>query len=70
MKLFPKLAITVSALLIGTTACLSLSFYFAERHAIRAQARFGAQKENRSEEIPPGMTWFGPGGTPEELRLP
>jgi signal transduction histidine kinase len=38
MKLFPKLALTVSGLLIGTTACLSLSFYFAERRAIRAEA--------------------------------
>jgi len=38
MKLFPKLALTVSGLLIGTTACLSLSFYFAERLAIRAEA--------------------------------
>src|SRR5258708_33300545 len=38
MKLFPKLALTVSTLLIGTTLCLSLSFYFAERHSIRAQA--------------------------------
>src|SRR5580765_7804966 len=38
MKLFPKLALTVSALLIGTTVCLSLSFYLAERRAIRAEA--------------------------------
>jgi len=38
MKLFPKLALTVSSLLIGTTACLSLSFYLAERRAIRAEA--------------------------------
>jgi signal transduction histidine kinase len=37
MKLFPKLALAVSGLLIGTTACLSLSFYFAERHAICAE---------------------------------
>src|ERR1035438_5437108 len=38
MKLFPKLALTISSLLIGTTACLSLSFYVAERRAIRAEA--------------------------------
>src|SRR5258708_7172125 len=38
MKLFPKLALTVSTLLIGTTLCLSLSFYFAERRSIRAEA--------------------------------
>jgi signal transduction histidine kinase len=38
MKLFPKLALTVSGLLIGTILCLSLSFYLAERRAIRAQA--------------------------------
>src|SRR5476651_38028 len=38
MKLFPKLALTVSLLLIGTTVCLSLSFYFAERRLIRAEA--------------------------------
>jgi|GEM_PF-1101991 signal transduction histidine kinase len=38
MKLFPKLALTVSALLMGTTACLSLSFYLAEQCAIRTEA--------------------------------
>ncbi len=38
MKLFPKLALTVSTLLIGTTVCLSISFYFAERRSIRAEA--------------------------------
>src|SRR5579859_6154348 len=38
MKLFPKLALTVSVLLIGTTMALSLSFYIAERRSIRAQA--------------------------------
>ncbi len=38
MKLFPKLALTVSSLLIGTTLCLSVSFYFAERRSIRAEA--------------------------------
>jgi len=38
MKLFPKLALTVSGLLIGATVCTSLSFYFAERRAIRAEA--------------------------------
>src|SRR5439155_12621185 len=38
MKLFPKLALAVSTLLIGTTLCLSVSFYFAERRSIRAQA--------------------------------
>ncbi len=38
MKLFPKLALTVSSLLIGTTICLSLSFYWAERRSIRFEA--------------------------------
>ncbi len=38
MKLFPKLALTISSLLIGTTVCLSLSFYIAERRSIRFQA--------------------------------
>src|SRR5258707_15627245 len=38
MKLFPKLDLTVSALLIGTIVCLCLSFYIAERRTIRAQA--------------------------------
>ncbi|HVO32445.1 MAG TPA: HAMP domain-containing protein, partial [Elusimicrobiota bacterium] len=38
MKLFPKLALAVSALLMGTTACLSFSFYWAERQSIRAEA--------------------------------
>jgi signal transduction histidine kinase len=38
MKLFPKLALTVSTLLIGTTLCLSASFYIAERRWIRAEA--------------------------------
>ncbi len=38
MKLFPKLALTISTLLIGTTLCLSVSFYFAERRSIRAEA--------------------------------
>jgi signal transduction histidine kinase len=38
MKLFPKLALIVSGLLMGTTACLSLSFYVAERRSIRRQA--------------------------------
>ena len=44
MTLFPKLALTVSVLLIGTTLCLSLSFYFAERRSIRA----GADQERRA----------------------
>src|SRR6266700_2947640 len=38
MKLFPKLALMVSVLLIGTTFALSLSFYVAERRSIRTQA--------------------------------
>jgi signal transduction histidine kinase len=38
MKLFPKLALAVSALLVGTTLALSISFYLAERRSIRAQA--------------------------------
>src|ERR1041385_8047220 len=38
MKLFPKLALAVSTLLVGTILALSLSFYFAERRTIRAQA--------------------------------
>src|SRR5467141_3064257 len=38
MKLFPKLALAVSALLVGTTLALSVSFYLAERRSIRAQA--------------------------------
>ena len=38
MKLFPKLALSVSILLIGTTLCLSMSFYLAERRSIRAEA--------------------------------
>lgn len=38
MNLFPKLALAVSGLLIGTTLCLSLSFYWAERRSIRAEA--------------------------------
>src|SRR5258706_2076059 len=38
VKLFPKLALTVSTLLIGTTLCLSISFYIAERRSIREEA--------------------------------
>src|SRR5437762_1028055 len=38
MKLFPKLALLVSTLLVGTTLCLSLSFYWAERRSIRLEA--------------------------------
>src|SRR5882762_11037861 len=38
MKLFPKLALTISTLLVGTTLALSVSFYLAERRSIRAQA--------------------------------
>jgi signal transduction histidine kinase len=38
MKLFPKLALMVSALVIGTTVCLSLSFYLTERRSIRTEA--------------------------------
>ncbi len=38
MKLFPKLAIAVSALLVAVTLALSGSFYIAERRSIRAQA--------------------------------
>ena len=38
MKLFPKLAFTISTLLIGATLALSASFYLAERRSIRIQA--------------------------------
>lgn len=38
MRLFPKLALTVSTLLMGTTACLSFSFYWMERRQIQRQA--------------------------------
>src|ERR1700682_5331085 len=38
MKLFQKLALTISTLLLMTIVVLSISFYFAERHSIRAQA--------------------------------
>ena len=38
MKLFPKLALAVSLLLVGTTLALSVCFYIAERRFIRAQA--------------------------------
>jgi signal transduction histidine kinase len=38
MKLFPKLALTISALLVGATLALSASFYLAERRSIRAEA--------------------------------
>src|SRR6266404_2995662 len=38
MKLFPKLALAISTLLVGTTLALSVSFYLAERRSIRAQA--------------------------------
>src|SRR5262245_23934468 len=38
MRLFPKLTLTFSALLIGAIACLSGSFYWAEQRSIRAQA--------------------------------
>src|SRR5450631_1571304 len=38
MNLFPKLALAVSGLLIGTILCLSLSFYVLERRSIRAEA--------------------------------
>jgi len=38
VRLFPKLALAVSTLLIGTTICLSLAFYATERRYIRQQA--------------------------------
>jgi signal transduction histidine kinase len=38
LKLFPKLALTISTLLAITTLCLSMSYYWAERRSIRAQA--------------------------------
>jgi signal transduction histidine kinase len=38
MKLFPKLALTVSLLLVGTTLALSVCFYLAERQSIRTEA--------------------------------
>ncbi len=39
MKLFPKLALTVSGLLIGAIVVLSLSFYWAEARQIRQEVR-------------------------------
>jgi signal transduction histidine kinase len=38
MKLFPKLALTISILLVGATLALSVSFYLAERRSIRTEA--------------------------------
>lgn len=38
MKLFPKLALMVSGLLIGTTVCLSGAFYLSERRSIEREA--------------------------------
>jgi signal transduction histidine kinase len=38
MKLFTKLALAVSSLLIGTALCFSAAFYWMERSAIEAQA--------------------------------
>ena len=38
MKLFHKLALLVSLLLIGTTLSLSAAFYLIERQSIRRQA--------------------------------
>jgi len=38
LKLFPKLALLVSMLLIGVTVCLSAAFYLAERRSIHEQA--------------------------------
>jgi signal transduction histidine kinase len=38
MKLFHKLALAVSALLVGTILALSLSFYIGERRSVRMQA--------------------------------
>src|SRR6267142_2010163 len=38
MKLFPKSALTVSMLLICTNLYFRVSFYFAERRSIRAEA--------------------------------
>jgi signal transduction histidine kinase len=38
MKLFPKLALTVSSLVLLSTVGLSLSFYWIEDHSIRQQA--------------------------------
>ncbi len=38
MRLFPKLTLTFSSLLIVAIACLSGSFYWAEQRSIRAQA--------------------------------
>ncbi len=38
MKLFPKLALAVSALLLATTLCLCTAFYVTQQHAIEQQA--------------------------------
>ena len=37
MKLFPKLALTVCGLLIGTIVCLSAAFYMTQQRSIREQ---------------------------------
>src|SRR3954466_8247704 len=38
VKLYPKLTLTFSALLISSIVCLSASFYWSEQRSIRAQA--------------------------------
>ncbi len=43
MKLFPKLALTIAALLLITTLGLSASYYFLEQRSIRQQAELERQ---------------------------
>ena len=38
MKLFPKLALAISVLLIGTLVCVTLSIYWAEERQLRFEA--------------------------------
>jgi signal transduction histidine kinase len=38
MKLFPKLALSISSLLVGTLLCLSLFFYWSEERQLRFEA--------------------------------
>ena len=38
MKLFPKLALTISSLVLISTVGLSFTFYWIEDHSIRQQA--------------------------------
>jgi signal transduction histidine kinase len=44
MKLFPKLALMVSGLLLGTVLCIGFSYYWAEERDIRNQAKLDEQR--------------------------